>query len=309
MIKLNEKDCAFGRHETFQLRFSWLPKGYQEFCKDNDVFESSEATVRLGVGKNMVSSIKHWMKATQLLSEKNELSELARYIFDEDRGVDPYLEDEATIWLLHWLLCTNPKQATTWFWFFNRYIAADFDTESMQSALDDFIREELKIKAPSSATLKNDCSVLTRMYSVSDDFFKAGLDDVLDSPMALLELINKHGSKRFSAELAERNDLSLGIFGFAVAQCVNSYIEDSDRGTIPMKTLIYSQGDSAAVASVFRMTETDFMTKLEKLQSQFPELFEIRETAGISQLYLSQGVKRIEPMTFLQAHYQGELVA
>ncbi|MDW6003247.1 DUF4007 family protein [Vibrio mangrovi] len=307
MIKLNEKDCAFGRHETFQLRFSWLPKGYQEFCKDNSVFESSEATVRLGVGKNMVSSIKYWMKATQLLTEKSELSDLSHYIFDENNGVDPYLEDEATIWLLHWLLCTNPKQATTWFWFFNRYIAADFDTESMQSALDDFIHEE-KIKAPSSTTLRNDCSVLTRMYAISDELGKNGLDDVLDSPMALLELISKVGNKRFSAELGERNDLSLGVFGFAVAQCVNSYIEDNDRGTIPMKNLIYSQGDSAAVASVFRMTETDFMTKLEKLQSKFPELFEIRETAGISQIYLGQGVKRIEPMAFLQAHYQGELV-
>lgn len=308
-MKLNKKDSAFGRHETFQLRFSWIPKGYQEFSKDNGVFESDEATVRLGVGKNMVSSIKHWMKATQLLNEKNELSDLATYIFDESEGADPYLEDEATIWLLHWLICTNPKQSTTWFWFFNHYIAADFSTESMQTALESFIDEVLDVKQPSKVTLKNDCSVLTRMYATSEDITKAALDDVLDSPMALLGLINKVNNKRFSAELNERVDLSLGVFGFAVAQCVNALIKNEARGTVLTKNLIYSRDNYAAVASVFRMTEMDFMAKLENLQSVFPELFEIRETAGISQIYLGQGIERLEPMDFLHSHYSGDIKA
>lgn len=305
-MKLNKKDSAFGRHETFQLRYSWLPKGFQEFKKDNKIFENDESTVKLGVGKNMVSSIKFWMKATQLLSENNELTLMANYLLDEDEGQDPYLEDEATIWLLHWLLCTNSKQATTWFWFFNKYVSTDFDVTSMQKALESFIDQELEIKQPSRVTLKNDCSVLTRMYSSIDEMQKQQLDDVLDSPMSLLGLVKKLDTKKFSAALAHRPDLPLGVFGYALADCINDFVSDSSRSTIPMKELIYGSGEQASIAAVFRLTESDFMTKLELLQHAYPEAFTINETAGISQLYLGQK-EYLEPFMFLNAHYKGEL--
>lgn len=308
-MKLNKKDSAFGRHETFQLRYSWLPKGYQEFMKNNSVFESDESTVKLGVGKNMVSSIKHWLKATQLMNETLEMTQIAHYLLDEESGMDPYLEDEATIWLLHWLLCTNAKQSTTWFWFFNKFISSDFDIEEMQKALLTFIAEDLSVKEPARATLKNDCSVLTRMYSVSESTTKVSLDDVLDSPMSLLGLILKIDTKRFSSELSTRPELPLGIFGYAVADCINEYANDNERATMPTKDLIYSNGAYPSIAGVFRLTESDFMVKLEKLQASFSELFTIRETAGISQIYLTQGENQLEPVDFLTAHYKGELTA
>ncbi|WP_171322278.1 DUF4007 family protein [Vibrio tubiashii] len=307
-MKLNKKDSAFGRHETFQLRYSWLPKGFQEFKKNEKIFESDESTVRLGVGKNMVSSIKFWMKATQLLSEDNELTPMAIYLLDENEGQDPYLEDEATIWLLHWLLCTNSKQATTWFWFFNKFVSTDFDLVAMQSSLQGFIDEELDIKQPSQNTLKNDCSVLTRMYSSIDGATKLQLDDILDSPMSLLGLLGKINSKQFSAELAQRPELPLGIFGYAVAECINTFTENLSRLTIPTKELIYSSDGQPSVAAIFRLTESDFMTKLELLQHAYPDVFTINETAGNSQLYLVKD-KQLDPYEFLRAHYEGELTA
>jgi len=307
-MKLNKKDSAFGRHETFQLRYSWLPKGFQEFKKDSKIFENDESTVKLGVGKNMVSSIRFWMKATQLLSENNELTLMANYLLDESEGQDPYLEDEATIWLLHWLLCTNSKQATTWFWFFNKFVSSDFDLASMQSSLQNFIDEELDAKQPSKNTLKNDCSVLTRMYSSIDSASKLQLDDTLDSPMSLLGLVGKTNTKSFSAELAQRPDLPLGIFGYAVAECINELTEDLSRLTIPTKELIYSSEGQPSVAAIFRLTESDFMTKLELLQHAYPDVFKINETAGNSQLYLVKD-QPLAPYDFLNAHYKGELTA
>lgn len=304
-MKFNEKDCAFGRHETFPLRFSWLPKGYQELSKDSKVFESDSSTVKLGVGKNMVSSIKHWMRATQLLTDQNELTEYARFIFDEETGCDPYLEDEATIWLLHWLLCSNPSNATTWFWFFNRYVNVDFDATSMQSALENFIEEQFTSKSrPAKTTLKSDCAVLMRMYAQSDSQSKVALDETLDSPMSLLGLIDKHSAKSYSAELDNRDDIALGVFGFAFAQCVNCHIENDSRGTISTKSLILCTDNIAAVAATFRMTEMSFMTKLEQLQEKYPNLFEIRETAGISQVYLAQDIENLDPMNFIKDYYQ-----
>jgi hypothetical protein len=105
-MRFNAEKTAFGRHETFALRFGWLTKGAQALMSGDPVFEADDATVLLGVGKNMVSSIRYWLQAARII-ERNEsgwtLTKIGEYIFD-DEGYDPYLEDEATIWLLHFFL-------------------------------------------------------------------------------------------------------------------------------------------------------------------------------------------------------------
>ncbi len=122
-MKLNPEKASFGRHETFPLRYGWLPKGFQAVQKDPHIFENAdEATVRMGVGKNMVNSIRFWLRATGMMASKDySLTQLGKKILNDEKpkGWDPYLEDEATIWLLHWLLASNAELSTTWFWFFN----------------------------------------------------------------------------------------------------------------------------------------------------------------------------------------------
>ena len=58
-MRFNADRFAFGRHETFHLRFAWLSKGFAAFQVNSDLFEDLDsATVTLGVGKNMVQSIR-----------------------------------------------------------------------------------------------------------------------------------------------------------------------------------------------------------------------------------------------------------
>lgn len=126
-MKFDGKKVAFGRHETFALRYGWITKGVQTLMGGSPVFEAEDATVQLGVGKNMVSSIRYWLQAAQIAYKTPdgwELTEVGDRIFGDD-GYDPYLEDEATIWLLHWLIASNPEQATAWFWFFNYFHKSD----------------------------------------------------------------------------------------------------------------------------------------------------------------------------------------
>ena len=66
-------------------------------------FTDSDAVVKLGVGKNMVQSIRFWLKAFGLLKD-DEVTDIARYIFDDKGGKDPYAEDNFTLWILHYLL-------------------------------------------------------------------------------------------------------------------------------------------------------------------------------------------------------------
>ncbi|NOQ36001.1 MAG: DUF4007 family protein, partial [Methylococcaceae bacterium] len=174
--------AAFGRHETFALRYSWLTKGFQEFTKDSTIFSSDAATVELGVGKNMVNSIKYWLLATKMLERVDKgfkTTELGEAIFSEN-GFDPYLEDEATLWLIHWLLVTNSELATAWYWFFNCYHKPEFTNEEAGFALVDFVKTQLTHKH-SERTVKKEIDLILRMYAQSRSASKTSLDDLLDS--------------------------------------------------------------------------------------------------------------------------------
>lgn len=93
---------TFSGHESFQCRHLWLKKGY-DFVNKKKLFNDEDAVVELGVGKNMVNSIRFWMKAFNLLTTADELTDFAHKLLSDD-GYDPYMEDEGTLWLLHYQL-------------------------------------------------------------------------------------------------------------------------------------------------------------------------------------------------------------
>lgn len=100
-----QENFRFTGHETFHCRSYWLKKGYDQ-VKNGQAF-GPDATLDLGVGKNMVSSIKYWMKAFDILNAENEeINPVANKLI-KDNGWDPYLEDEATLWLLHYTIVKN----------------------------------------------------------------------------------------------------------------------------------------------------------------------------------------------------------
>lgn len=300
MIPLNPERTAFGRHETFPLRFGWLTKGHQAWFDSQDIFDQEDATVRLGVGKNMVSAIRYWMIATQVArSDRQSIqpSEVGRMIFDAD-GCDPYLEDDATIWLLHWLLASNAADATALFWFFNRFHKPEFTSNELQNALNAFVAEHLSSRV-SESTLKHDVALLIRMYQPTVGTKTIPLEESLDSPLAMLDLIHPlPGSKYHESRPDFRDPLPASIFGFAVAQLFDA----TGQPNLPIERLMRSDGILAAPGSVFRLTEECLIAKLEELIKQHPGLFELRETAGVHQVYR---LAQLEPLSLLRRYYHG----
>ena len=108
---------SFSGHQTFPFRYTWLKKGVDAVTSDPAVFTSDRATITLGVGKNMVRSIRHWCITAGLIRAladrtRFEPTPLGSAIFADD-GFDPYLEDTATLWLIHAQLAANANRATT----------------------------------------------------------------------------------------------------------------------------------------------------------------------------------------------------
>ncbi len=61
---------GFTGHETFPFRYTWLAKGVRGVAGTPGLFSREDALVALGVGKNMVKSIRHWCEALGLIERK-----------------------------------------------------------------------------------------------------------------------------------------------------------------------------------------------------------------------------------------------
>ena len=297
---------AFGRHGTFILRYSWLTKGFQAFQDNPKIFNNDNATVELGVGSVMVSSIKYWIEAAQLtLTERDgnnyELcaTNLGKKIYDKNDGLDPYFEDEGTVWLVHWLLATNPELATTIYWFFNNFHKAEFTSDEVQNALIDFIEDSVSFKV-SKNTIKSDVSMLLRMYGRATSNASGIIEESLDSPFALFGLISQNThSKTFKSVLSDKTNLPVNIFGYAI----NEFMNFLEKDQLPIEDFIYPKEGSISVSGVFRLSENGLINLLEDLVNEYPSNFELRETAGLHQFYI---IEPIDSDKLLESHYVSE---
>src|SRR5262245_21807802 len=102
---------AFSGHETFPPRYGWLKKGYDAVAgadtpkEAKSIFFDDAAIARFGVGKNMVSSMRHWCEAGGVIASTENGDGLTptrfgKAIFADD-ALDPFMEEDATIWLFH----------------------------------------------------------------------------------------------------------------------------------------------------------------------------------------------------------------
>jgi len=295
---------AFGRHGTFILRYSWLTKGFQAFKENPKIFNNDNATVELGVGSVMVSSIKYWIEAAQLTrrignTSDSSITKLGDKIFDKNDGLDPYFEDEGTVWLVHWLLATNPEFATTIYWFFNYFHKGEFTADELQNALNDYI-EDSGISKTSKNTIKSDVSMLLRMYGRATSNASGVIEESLDSPFALFSLISQNvQNKSFKSILTDKTNLPVNIFGYAVNEFMNYLGKDQ----LPIEDFIYPKDRSISVNGIFRLTENGLVNLLEDLVNEYPSNFELRETAGLQQFYI---IDPIDSDKILESHYISE---
>ena len=191
---------SFSGHQTFPFRYTWLKKGVDAVAKDPTIFSSENATVELGVGKNMVSSIRHWCSVARLIdTNKGQrgrliLTKFGEVIFNDKKGFDRYLEDPATLWLIHWQIATNINQATTWYWVFNilrenRFAPDTFKKELYEWAqrmYEDGQQAGEKLRTVSDNTFQRDVNCFIRTYCQSRHNHGV-VEESFDSPLVVVQ--------------------------------------------------------------------------------------------------------------------------
>lgn len=292
---------AFSGHETFVFRYGWMKKAVDAVSEKVDAFASDDAMVTLGVGKNMVRSVRHWALATQILEEAagNRGSHLTRTALGEMllglHGFDPYLEDINSLWLLHWKLVTSDRRSTTWSWAFNLLTDNEFTRDSLAS----FIREELqrrRAKPPSENSLTRDIDCFIRTYAVPRDKKASVLEDSLDCPLVELQLIEEDlAPGLFYFKRGEQNTLADEIFLYAL-------LDFWDRTAPSQETLAFTEiaYGFGSPGSAFKLDENSIAARLEGLERTTKGSLSYAETAGLRQIYRH---KKLDPFTLLKSLY------
>ena len=269
----------FSGHESFACKPHWLKRGY-DFVIAGRNFNDDDAVVHLGVGKNMVASIRFWLKAMGLLKE-NQLDDIAVYLFMNENGRDPYLEDIGTLWLLHFML-VNTEYATVYRTTFVNYHRQRnmIERSKLQNYIKHICFDDVGYKnLYNDNTVKRDVSVmLHNYYTKSNNTTNVEDSNTLFAPLNLLSETDKDTYK-FNYDT--RCNVPSLIFLYAIL------VKFEGQNSISFE-------DLTELSLIFCLTNNDLLTIINNLCNLYPKEIVFSDVAGIKELQFRATLNIIE---------------
>lgn len=276
-------------HETFSIRKNWLAKGMEAVHENPGIFtdKSFAPMEELGIGRNMVVSLRYWMKAVGLTKEeKGEKSKktetsftpLGKIIYKHDQ----FVEEAGTLWLLQNELATNRENATSWYFFFNEFNFTEFTKDDFVTALQNFDRMNGGSTALSSFDSDFECIVNTYV-SRFKNAAEIDPEDNIESPFAELGLVDSIGSgkKLYRKVIPPKQNIPPLIF---LASLYRMCAKSKDDGAnheyknfeIPLSDIQNRKNSAGKVFNLDVITLMDILSELETLN-----LLKVVRTAGL----------------------------
>ena len=277
------KRYTFSGHESFTCKTLWLKKGYDFIRSDYD-FNAPDAVIHMGVGKNMVASIRYWMRAFGM-THKDAPTKIATYLFDNDEGRDPYMEDLGTLWLLHFLL-VNTQEATLYNWIFVhlQQERKTFDRQNILNFVRRLLLDDNKQSVYNENTIKKDIGTFLQNYILPQN--PKVLDDY-SSLLIDLDLIRGIDGKTYAFNVEGKRQVPWQIFLYALME-----MKGNDN-TVGYDTL-------QDIGLIFCMNDMEVIDMCKRLESQRPDEIRYSDTAGIRQL---QFIKNLTKEEILNGYY------
>lgn len=281
-------------HESFACRYAWLPKVARHLPRDPKLLANeSRAMVELGVGKNMVRSIRFWaLSAGIAVAERrntsHNLTEFAESMLGE-RGLDPYLEDIRTLWLIHWKLATNSDAPLlAWDYLINNWHEPEITPSAAIASLTKEIVKQGDTLSHSTITQHFEAFVHTYVPTRG----KKGdiREDNLDCPLVELEFLvhrGEHGSSGSSGRresiYAFNRDSKPEISQELFIYSLNAFWErrHASEANLSLREVVNGHGSPG---QVFKLPEDDVRSRLEELNQNSHELFSYAESLNLQQV-------------------------
>lgn len=298
LMNLTQESFRFSGHDTFHCKEQWILKGLQLIInqEDESIFRKNDAIPLLGVGKNMVRSIHHWLRAFGMLDKDNNVSEIAKLLFIEDR-LDPYLENEGSLWILQYFLC-NTNHSSIFQIIFSSYFSdkatLDFSEYQILNYVNRLLTENDQ-KEVAEKTFNSDFKVFIRTY-VSPIKNEKTVEDDFNAPLLSLNLVADTSRKNSSNQTIYRLNRSVQesvtseVFGYCLLNEFEGEIAvsyDKIKKTVGAYLCLTNEGLEVLIA---------------KLCEDYSE-FVYKDDAGVRQLQFKNNSQEFKSI-ILKKHYE-----
>lgn len=260
------------RHESFSIREGWLAKGIKNVSENGNIFSSSEATDLLGIGTNMVKSLKYWMTATTLINDnakKIELTEFGKLLNE----YDPYLEDLFSWWLIHINLITNTNDSYIYNLFFNKCTGKNFTKREIFDQLNyNLVKEKLDFN---ENILQDEVNMIIKTYTIDEKIDNP--ENNFICPLSELNLIKKIERDTYERNKPERRNLN-----YLVVYCLMT-LNLNDKDNISIDELVKNDNSPAKLLNLDKNLINEYLDEMKK-----NDLIIINRTAGLNMIYLKK---------------------
>ncbi|MBD1381554.1 DUF4007 family protein [Metabacillus arenae] len=284
---------AYGQHQSFYLRDRWLNKAIKHLIEDERFFYDKEAFEKIGLGKNMVQSLRFWVVATRVVEEKfnndrkkiHLITPLGNIIYKYDKFIQ--FRDTASI--IHYNLAKEIEPATTWYWFFNKLNEITIKKENLNKSLNDWVvfNEDKKI---SIRSLSRDVDCLIKLYTAGQSILDP--EENIQSPITKINLLkeNKGNIIKNSPSIDDVGDTAL-------LYTLIKYAEDQGIDNVSVEEIATKKG---LWGKIFNLNRATIVNALEKFTNQPKYSIKFTRTNNLDTVRLPE----ISSLEFLEFEYK-----
>lgn len=288
----------FRAHETFFIRKGWINKGLRGVTQDGTIFISKEENPMdvLGIGSNMVKSLRYWLQAVGLTEEPNHgrriqtLTDFGQLVYDHDR----YIEEIGTLELLHYKLATNLDLATAWYFFFNEFNMTEFTREDYIEAIQKWIAMQEDGESVAVRSLADDfqCIMSTYLPRYKTNPNRVSPENNIDCPLGELGLIDVLGrDKKNYKKAIPTADL---LCPYTLLAIISE--QAKDREEISLNELLTAPMNIGRVFNLDAITMLDALYRIEKVGA-----IRINRTAGLDVIRI---IEKRSFLDWVEKYYQ-----
>lgn len=289
---------AYARHESFYLRDKWVSKGLKALKEDPRFFYEKDGFEKVGLGKNMVKSLRFWLQAMNLMEEnenkEHELTEIGKIIFIVDR----LLQKNETVAILHYHLVRNYNDlATVFYWYFNIYKETITQRPELKKSFQTWVKNN-EPKPVSETSLNRDIDVLVQLYT--KDANENDPEDFIFSPFTKLNLIKVEPSEEKNENIRKISPEIDKIGLVPLYYVLLIYASENDIELISLDEII---NENFLWGKVYNLSRNKIIEALNKLTNHDKFPIEYVRTNNLDNIRVS----KIDPIDYLCHEFSVEI--